>query len=165
MKLQRRIAAAVGAALLGVGGAVALAAPASAAVYSHPVVHNSGLCLDVPGFSTVAGQQLTLYPCNGGSNQTFLFEDAGGDWLYYIHPRHNPSMCLVPGNASLFNSTIIQWPCDGGTRQRWNLGFGPFDRILVDTYSGWCAGVDSAFPGTYVRQADCRGANRIWSLP
>jgi hypothetical protein len=165
MKLQGKIAGIIGALLVGIGGAVALTTPASAGTYSHPVVHNSGRCLDVPGFSTIPGTQLAIYACNGGNNQTFLFEDAGGAWMYYIHPRHNPSMCLMPGNADLFGSTVIQWPCDRGIRQKWYLGFGPFDRILVNPYSNWCAGVDFAFSGAYVTVADCKGANRIWSLP
>lgn len=165
MKLQRRIIGIIGALLVGIVGTVALATPASAGTYVHPLVNNSGLCLDVPGFSTQPGVQLILSSCNGGSNQTFLFDDAGGAWLYNIRPSHNPSMCLVPGNADLFNSTIIQWPCDRGIRQRWYLGFGMWDRILVNSHSGWCAGVNFAFSGAYVTQASCKGANRIWSLP
>jgi hypothetical protein len=165
MKLQRKTAGIIGALLIVIVGVFALAAPASAGTYAHPVVNNSNYCLDVPNFSTQAGTQLILSPCNGGANQNFLFEDADGAWLYYIHPSHNRSMCLVPGNASLMNSTIIQWPCDRGMRQKWYLGFGAYDRILVDSYSGWCAGVDYAYSGAYVTQGNCKGPWRIWSLP
>lgn len=165
MKIQRRVVGILGALLLGVGGAAFVASPASAGTYAHPVIHTSGYCLDVPNFSKQPLEQLILSPCNGGANQTFLFEDADGPWLYYIHPSHNRSMCLVPGNADLFNSTIVQWPCDRGLQQKWYLGFGPFNRILVNSRSGFCAGVDFAYSGAFVTQADCKGNYRIWSLP
>jgi alpha-galactosidase len=165
VKLQQRIVRIVGAMILGIGGAIALATPASADVYPHPVVNMSGLCLDVPAFSRAAHEQLILWSCNGGANQTFLFEDAGGAWRYYIHPSHNRSMCLMPGDVTLPDSTIIQYPCDRGMSQTWLLGFGSIGRTLYNTYSGLCVGVNFSYVGAYVRQNSCDGVYRQWSLP
>jgi hypothetical protein len=168
VKLSRKVAGIVGALILGMGGAVAVAAPASAGTYVHVAVHASSLCLDVPGFSTAPGEQVTLYQCNGGSNQAFLFEDAGYDFAYFVHPMHNRSMCLVPGNASLADSTIIQWPCNRGIRQTWVLGASatyPGMVVMQNSYSMMCAGVDFAYSSAYVRQNSCASFYRLWSLP
>ena len=39
--------------------------------YYKFVNHNSGLCLDVPAYSTTAGTQFDQWTCNGGTNQAF----------------------------------------------------------------------------------------------
>ena len=158
MKLRVRIAAIIGTLLLGVGVAVALEAPASAGTYPHTIVIR-GLCVEVPNGSFNWGEQLRLNNCNGSRSQVFNFEDAGFDWGYFLMPSYN-GLCLTPGNASLFNSTIIQWPCNWGSRQTWVLGFAPDSRILYTTFSRWCLGVSSAFVGAYVTQGDCSGMGR-----
>ncbi|WP_437550812.1 RICIN domain-containing protein [Sorangium sp. So ce367] len=37
------------------------------------VATHSGLCLDVPGFSTSFGATIQQWGCNGGDNQRFRF--------------------------------------------------------------------------------------------
>ncbi len=166
MRLQRRIAAIVGTLLLGIVGAIALEAPASAATYGpYKLVHASGYCLEVPNSSYNYGEQLRLNYCTGAPNQRFWFEDAGYDWAYFIHPAHS-GYCIVPGVSSLVDSTVIQWPCNYQTGQVWILGFGQQygSRTLYHPYSGMCAGVNYAYAGAYVRENGCAGSYRTWTL-
>lgn len=162
MNLKQRIAAIVGAAVLGIGGAVALEAPASAATYPH-LVTIGGYCLEVPNASGVWGEQLRLNNCTGASNQVFNFVDAGFSYGYSVRPAHD-GLCLMPGNANLLNSTIIQWGCNGSNRQTWVIGFAPDSLILYTTYSRWCLGVNYAYVGAYVTQGDCSGLGRRLTL-
>jgi hypothetical protein len=62
------LATAAATALVGSAPAVAVAAPASAAVGAIRGVP-SGRCVDVPSASRTNGTQVKLYDCNGGSNQ------------------------------------------------------------------------------------------------
>lgn len=158
--MKRKIIGIVAALLVGLGVAVAVEAPAQAFIYPNRVMMGS-LCLEAPA-PGVPGDQLRLNTCNGSSRQTFLFEDAGFDWGYFIYPA-NTGLCLMPGSPSLFNSTIIQWPCSWGNTQTWVLGTANDSRrILYTTFNHWCIGVDSAFVGAYVRQASCDTPGRRW---
>jgi len=158
--MKRRIIGIAVALLMGIGVAVALEAPASAFVYPNRVMMGS-LCLEAPS-PGVAGDQLRLNACNGSAKQVFLFEDAGFDWGYFLHPASG-GLCLQAGAPDLFNSTIIQWPCTFTNAQTWVLGTAPDSRrVLYTTRSHWCIGVNSTFVGAYVIQANCDGPGRRW---
>lgn len=167
MKTRQRVLSLVATVILGTGVAVALVAPAQAATYPHRLVHaNSGLCLDVPAFSTQAGTQLQLYPCNGGSNQVFNFMDAYNPWQYFLQ-NPNSFHCLQPGAPGLMNSTIIQWTCNfRSSAQEWFFLF-PYGegglpyRQLWNTLSGLCLGVQGGYAGAYAVQHKC-GSDDIW---
>jgi hypothetical protein len=155
----RRIGALLAAAVLGVGGAVALATPAAASTYGpFQLRHSSQYCLEVP--SADAGAQLIISYCGGSGthSQHFRFEDTGGGpWQYFIHTEYN-NMCLMPGAPGLYNSTIIQWPCGGLDGQHWILGFPneqPNLRNLYNIYKGYCADNLQDLPFTYVKQMNC----------
>lgn len=162
MNLKRRVAAIIGAVVLGTFGAVAIESPASAYTYPH-LITAGGYCLEVPNSSGAWGEQLRLNYCTGARNQVFNFVDAGFDWGYSIRPAHS-GLCLMPGNANLYNSTIIQWGCNGGSRQTWVIASAPSSLILYTTYSRWCLGVDYAYVGAYVTQGDCSGLGRRLTL-
>ncbi len=164
MKLRQRIIAIVGTLLLGIGGALALEAPASAGTYPH-TLSTGGLCLEVPNSSRVPSEQLWLNYCTGAANQVFNFDDAGRDWWYFLRPSHNTGQCLTPGAASLFNSTIVQWPCNWANYQTWLLVRGNDGSYsLVNIYNGWCLGLDFAYAGAYVRQGSCTSLRSRWMV-
>lgn len=169
MKIRQRILALLTAVALGTCGAVALAAPAHAASYGpYFLVHKiSGLCVEVPNFSTAPLEQTRLTNCADSSNQFFWFTDAGDDWLYSIRPYYNSTFCLEPGNADLYNSTIVQWPCNGAFKEVWRLTFpngkGVIDRQFQNTASTLCMSVGISFVGAYVVQRNCYNGT-IWYL-
>lgn len=116
MKTRQRVGALLVAALLGLGGAVALSTPAAASDWGpYKLVHTiSGLCMEVPHGSMQPGEQLRLGVCGPNPTwyQLFWFSDAsGGPWRYFIRPGHN-LWCTTPGSPKLYRSTIIQWGCD-----------------------------------------------------
>jgi hypothetical protein len=158
----RKFLAALGVTIVASVGLVALtASPASAGTYTHQLVHSSGYCVESP--TPYLGQQLILNYCGGPAshNQHFTFEDAGYlAWHYYIHLENSP-YCLVPGNADLFNSTIILWVCDySSDKFIWILGFPHYpnidDRDLANDYSAYCMDT-SVVPtaGEYLRATGC----------
>ncbi len=152
-----------------VSGLAATASPASATSYGpFWIVHASGWCLEVPNTSYYYGEQLKLAECGSNTqyNQFFHLDDTPEfNYHYYIRPPYN-WYCLTPGDASLLNSTIIQWGCDfSANRYKWVLqtmswSSNPTDRSLMNVASGYCLRVDLAYIGAYVRQGVC---NNNWS--
>jgi hypothetical protein len=72
-----------------------------------------GKCLDVEG-GTARGKRVIGYPCNGGANQLFWFNQNGtitqGSW------------CLdASGGLGRDGDQIVLWDCNGQANQRWRL--------------------------------------------
>jgi len=79
-------------------------------------IHN-GKCLTdkAPGGS---GSPVTLYSCNGGSNQKWTTLASGELKLR----AHDGKLCLDDPHSSTTNGTqLIVYTCTGGTNQRWSL--------------------------------------------
>jgi hypothetical protein len=160
MKL-RKLLAGLGVTIVASVGVVALtASPASAATYGpYTLLHSSGYCVESP--TPYLGEQLILNYCGGPAshNQHFMFEDADAAWHYFIHLENSP-YCLVPGNADLFNSTVILWVCDrSSSKFIWILGFPNgnwYDRDLANLYNARCIDT-SVVPtaGEYLRTTGC----------
>jgi len=180
MKVRARVGAALTTVLLAVVGAVALASPASAASYGpYELKHGrSGLCLEAP--TSNLNQQLILNYCGGPAshNEHFIFDDSGTGAYQYFVRLEGTSYCLVPGNADLFGSTVVLWPCDYGSyRFVWYLGF-PREtdhdvRNLMNMYtvqhnapaSGWCIDSTNSNAGVYVTMRGCYGDGFWWLTP
>jgi len=127
MKVRTRVGAALIAVFAGVAGAVALGSPASASTWGpFQPVHSSGYCFEAPGGAGGFGQQVILNYCGGPAshNQHIVLEDTNtGPWLYFMRVEGSP-YCLVPGNADLYHTTIVQWTCDyTSDRFIWGLEF------------------------------------------
>lgn len=160
MKIRTRLGAVLVATLLGVGGAVVLASPASATTYRHTLQHASWYCMEAP--TANLGQQVILNYCGGPAshNQHFNFEDSGtGAYQYFLH-LEGSAYCLVPGNADLYNSTVVLWTCDySSSRFIWYLGFpretNPNARSLQNIYNALCMDNTSPGAGVYVKMYFC----------
>lgn len=168
MKIRTRITAVTIAVVLGVAGAVAVSSPAQAYDYGPFKLVNqaTGLCLEVPNGSMTMGEQLKIASCGpaGTWRQMFYFSDASGAFRYFVRPAHN-WWCLVPGNASLYRSTVIQWSCDWGNSNEVFYvlapgGQGPNDPRLLVTSNGFYLQPENTTAGAYVRQGTiaCSGA-------
>jgi hypothetical protein len=108
------------------------------------------------------GQQLILNYCGGPAshNEHYVFEDVGGAWLYFIHLEGSP-YCLVPGNANLYHTTIVQWTCNYSSDTfMWRLAFvetgDTTKRWLQSVHKpAWC--IDNLNPsaGAYLVLENC----------
>jgi len=87
-------------------------------------IHSSrdyGLCVDVPSGNYSAGQDVQLYPCNGGANQVFLVHQTNTR-SSTIRPWASPSLCLDIENGVRTNLARIQlFGCHGGSNQEWRF--------------------------------------------
>ncbi|HST81247.1 MAG TPA: ricin-type beta-trefoil lectin domain protein [Kineosporiaceae bacterium] len=140
-------------------GATMLALPASADSTAVTGV-GSKRCLDVPGVSTTNGAKLTLWNCNGGSNQQWSYNSTTKELQVY------GNKCLDGDNHGTVNGTrAVIWDCTGAANQQWNLGSAG---TLVGVESGLCldaagAGITN---GTAVQLWSCNGGdNQRWTGP
>ncbi|MFL6127296.1 ricin-type beta-trefoil lectin domain protein [Actinophytocola sp.] len=100
---------------------------------SSSVLHNtnSGRCLDVPGQTQTNGTQVTLWDCNGGTNQQWALT-AGKQLQVY------GTKCLdAEGASSAPGTRVIIWDCDGGANQQWNVDSAG---TVTGVPSGLCVG-------------------------
>jgi hypothetical protein len=87
---------------------------------------NGGGCLDAPlpqpaNASAGGVWWLQQYPCNGGTNQHWLFQFTPSNTVV-IHSAANAGFCLDLPNGSTTSSTPVQlYPCHGGISQQWVL--------------------------------------------
>jgi uncharacterized protein YkwD len=141
-------------------GATMLALPASADSATPVTGAGSQRCLDVPGMSTTNGTQLTLWNCNGGSNQQWLYNSTTKQLQVY------GNKCLDGDHHGTVNGTrAVIWDCTGGTNQQWDLGSAG---TLVGVESGLCldAAAAGVANGTAVQLWSCNGGdNQRWNGP
>ncbi|MBL7261115.1 family 43 glycosylhydrolase [Paractinoplanes lichenicola] len=151
MRLSRSLAAAV---LL-----LTLLIPGRAAAVFGSTITNTGTgnCVTVPGGATTAGLQLTQATCA----QSFTFTQAGDTYTIGT-PTGN---CVdVNGGSTADNATIIQWPCNNGNNQRFQLrpvATGTFQ--LAALHSGKCIAANGTAAGLV--QLPCStAAARVWRV-
>ncbi|MEV4118887.1 PHB depolymerase family esterase [Micromonospora sp. NPDC049645] len=109
-------------------------------------------CLDVPSRSQTNGTQLTLWDCNGGTNQQWTSTAAKQLQVY-------GTKCLDAEGAGTSPGTrVIIWDCTGGTNQQWNLNT---DGTVTGVQSGLCLSPNAAGTAnsTPVVLASCNGTN------
>ncbi|MFF2573557.1 RICIN domain-containing protein [Streptomyces sp. NPDC058084] len=148
------------------------ASPASAATgtFGYPqrlTNYNSGLCLEVQGWSTVNGGAVGQWDCHLGKNQQWFFADQGpGDIIW----NANSGKCLEVADWSTLNGAPIrQWECTGRANQQWvwmgTVKDGWNYNVIRNVYSNKCLEVadwrrDNGAP---VRQWDCHyGDNQVF---
>jgi serine/threonine protein kinase len=116
----------------------------------------TGKCLDVPNKATDNLTPLTIFDCNGGSNQQWTATEAGELRVY-------GTKCLDARQAGTQPGTIVDiYDCNGTPAQKWTP---KPDGSIVGKQSGLCldvlgAGVDY---GTPVGLWTCAGVkNQQW---
>lgn len=134
---------------------VVTAGPAAAAIGAVRGVA-SGRCLDVPGASTTAGVQVTLYDCGSGANQEWNYTSSRELKVY-------GTRCLdAYGNGTANGTKVVIWDCNGAANQQWNINS---NGTITGASSGLCldaAGAGTA-NGTLVQLWACNGgSNQQW---
>jgi hypothetical protein len=127
---------------------------------------NSGLALDVFEASTADGGNVVQWAWNGGANQKWQVQDAGGGYVRIVNS--NSGKCLDVYQWSTANGgNVVQWTCGTGNNQQWQVqdAGGGFVRF-VNRHSGKCLDVNaySMENGGNVQQWTCgSGTNQQWS--
>lgn len=158
------------------GSLAATTAPAGAApAADYTTVTNlaGGTCLEMPGWTGEWGAQAAVWGCNGGDNQTWVFNPNGYGFFQIVN--RSSGLCLeLPGlPPSTDNGTRVQqWPCNGGRNQLWwfdhwrNVN-GQSTAEIKNAYTG-CLEINGWQSGTWGTGAQlwsCNGGdNQRWAF-
>ncbi|MFJ9575035.1 RICIN domain-containing protein [Streptomyces sp. NPDC101191] len=158
------------------GGLAAATAPAGAApAANYTTVTNvaGGTCLEMPGWTGEWGAQATVWGCNDGDNQTWVFNNKGGGFFEIVN--RSSGLCLeLPGlpPATANGTAVGQWPCNGGRNQLWwfdhwrNVN-GKSTAELKSAYTG-CLEINGWQAGTWGTGAQLwscnNGDNQRWAF-
>ncbi len=126
---------------------------------------NSGKVADVAGQSTADGARVKQYPWNGGNNQQWEFQDAGGGYFRIV--GRQSGKCLDVVSASTADGAQVDiWTCNGGTNQQFQwVATGSYFNIKARN-SGKCIGIvgASTADGALLEQRTCGTGNTFqWS--
>ncbi|WP_203817503.1 RICIN domain-containing protein [Paractinoplanes ferrugineus] len=137
----------------------------STAAYYRITNRNSGKVMDAVNASTANNVEIKQYGWNGGGNQKWDFQDAGGGYLRLVN--QNSGKCLdVSGASTADGANIIQYTCGGGTNQQWQWAATGSYYQLKARHSGKCLDVvaSSTADGADIQQYTCgSGTNQQWS--
>ena len=126
---------------------------------------HSGKVMDVVGASGADNAEVKQYPWNGGGNQKWQFQDAGGG--YYRLVSQNSGKCLdVSGGSTADGANVIQYTCGTGANQQWQWAATGSYFQLKARHSGKCLDVVSGntADGADIQQYTCgTGTNQQWS--
>ncbi|GII77045.1 beta-xylosidase [Sphaerisporangium rufum] len=142
-----------------------VAGAGSTSPYHRITARHSGKVIDVVNASTANNAEVKQYPWNGGGNQKWQFQDAGGG--YYRLVSQNSGKCLDVANGSTADgANIIQYTCGGGANQQWQwVATGGYYQLRA-RHSGKCLDVvdASTADGADITQYTCNGGtNQQWT--
>lgn len=162
--VRRALGAAAGAVLISVALPASPAAAVDLSKWDLVLNLNSGLCLEVSGWSTANGAGVNQWECHGGANQQWLAAPRGNARL--IQNGQSGKCLEVKGWSTANGATIDQWDCHGGANQLWQLrATSDYTVALYNVNSGKCLEIggwrtDNGAPAT---QWDCHwGNNQRW---
>ena len=117
----------------------------------------SGRCVDVPGATQNNSTQVTLWDCNGGTNQTWTATTTHQLTVY-------GTKCLDVRTSGTTDGTPVQiYDCNGTAAQTWTLNT---DGSVVNNGSGKCldATAQATTNGTPLQIWTCNGGtNHKWT--
>ncbi|AWS48643.1 RICIN domain-containing protein [Streptosporangium sp. 'caverna'] len=133
--------------------------------YYRITARHSGRVMDVVSASTANNAEVKQYPWNGGGNQRWQFQDAGGGYFRLVNS--NSGKCLDVASASTADgANILQYTCGGGTNQQWQwVATGGYYQLRA-RHSGKCLDVANASTadGADIQQYTCGGGtNQQWT--
>jgi hypothetical protein len=133
--------------------------------YYRVTARHSGKVMDVVSNSTANSAEVKQYPWNGGGNQKWEFQDAGGGYVRLVN--QNSGKCLDVASASTADgANVIQYTCGSGTNQQWQwVATGSYFQLRA-RHSGKCLDVVNAntADGADIQQYACgSGTNQQWT--
>src|SRR5690606_27146277 len=126
---------------------------------------SSGKVIDVISASTADNAEIKQWTWNGGGNQKWQFQDAGGGYVRIVN-QHSGKCLDVAGASTADGADIIQYTCGGGTNQQWQWqAVGAYFQIVA-RHSGKCLDVAGFGPGDgadHQQYACTGGTNQQWT--
>lgn len=136
------------------------------AIYYRVSARHSGKVMDVVSSSTANNAEVKQWAWNGGANQRWTFQDAGGGY-HRIANSHSGRCLDVASSSTTDGANVIQYTCGGGTNQQFQLVTHGSHFQLRARHSGKCLDVVSAGTGdgTDIAQYPCSSGstNQQWS--
>jgi hypothetical protein len=129
--------------------------------------NNSGLVVDVPGWSGTPGTDIDQWTSNGGGNQKWQLTNLGNNYVELVNASSGLAL-EVQGSSRANGASIDQSPYSGGENQIWQVvseGSGSYE--LVNENSGLVLDVPgrSGSTGTLLDQWSANGGtNQLWSI-
>ena len=137
----------------------------NSATYYRVTARHSGKVMDVVSNSTANSAEVKQYPWNGGGNQKWEFQDAGGGYVRLVN--QNSGKCLdVASSSTADGANVIQYTCGSGTNQQWQWAATGSYFQLRARHSGKCLDVVNAntADGADIQQYACgSGTNQHWT--
>nr|WP_309148194.1 RICIN domain-containing protein [Micromonospora endophytica] len=138
---------------------------ANTPAYHRIANRNSGRVMDVVSNSTANNAEVKQYGWNGGGNQRWEFQDAGGGYFRIVNL--NSGKCLdVASGSTADGANIIQYTCGSGPNQQWQWAAIGDHHQLRARHSGKCLDVVNAGTGdgADIQQYACHGGtHQQWS--
>ena len=133
--------------------------------YYRVTARHSGKVVDVINASTANNAEIKQWGYNGGGNQKWAFQDAGGGYVRLVNQLSGK--CLdVAGGSTASGANVIQYACGGATNQQWQwVATGSYFQLRA-RHSGLCLDVVSAGTGdgADITQYTCgSGTNQQWT--
>ncbi len=117
----------------------------------------NGYCIDIAGANTQRGASLIAWPCHGGSNQKWIYEDG------MIKSELNGYCIDIAKASTAAGAKLISWPCHGGNNQRWIYENG----MIKSRLNGYCIDIAGAntHKGASLISWPCHGgSNQRWYI-
>jgi hypothetical protein len=89
----------------------------AAATPMQIVNQRSAQCLDIDHAITADGSNVIQWPCNGGSNQRWSYDNTSG----LIRSMQDPHYCLDNSGNYDNGANIMIWSCNGNSNQRFTF--------------------------------------------
>lgn len=131
------------------------------------VNQNYRYCLDLVGGSTTAGTKVSIWECNGGLHQQWVFDEPSQAIVY--GGDVSKTMCLDGGIGMKRGNELMIWGCNGQSQQKW--GYDPVSLTMYLSQSeGNANGCLDMFGGVWKNGQkawiwDCNGCwNQQWIL-
>ncbi len=134
--------------------------PRPGSTYDLLANRSSAKVADVSGGSAADGANVIQWPWNGGINQQWQFQDAGGGYFRIVN--RNSGKCLdVSGMSTADGAAVIQWTCGQGANQQFQSAPAGGYFQLRARHSGKCVNVTagSTANGALLEQRTCGTGN------
>ena len=137
----------------------------TAPTYYRLTNRNSGKVADVAGQATADGSRVKQYPWNGGNNQQWEFQDAGGGYFRIVGRQSGKCLDVVSASTA-DGAQVAIWSCNGGQNQQFQwVATGSYFN-LKPRHSNKCITIagSSTADGALLEQRTCGTGNSFqWS--
>lgn len=120
----------------------------------------SGQCLDIEHANMADGSNVIQWPCHGGANQRWSYDDTSG----LIRSMQDPHYCLDNSGKYADGANLVIWSCNGNSNQRFKyepstgkIAMRSYPVEVVDA-SGTDAGANIMTWGFW------NGSNQLWDM-